>query len=132
MANNTDTRFDHYPETDMFKAIDTISIPHPFCITSKHVKHAADNFGGILSEEAMQDYDKRNPNKKSCGIGGCDLKYAKHETALVILIKTGQDLKTLEKELKEYLLECNPICIKDGYAGYAFHRESEDINPTIH
>jgi hypothetical protein len=111
----------HYPKTEQFEIIDTIGVPHPFCITDKHVAHASYKFGGILGESAIKDLEKIT-FRPSCGVKGCQLKYHEHKQALLIEVDDDRDLNDIP-ELNEYLLECKPICESDGYVGFAFKQK---------
>ncbi len=110
--------FSHYPKTEKFEIIDTIGVPHPFCITSKLVVYASDNHGGILGSTAIEEYEAKT-SRPSCGMKGCTLFYKEHETALVVEVDDDRELKDIPG-LQEYLVECKPICEKDNYAGFAF------------
>ena len=90
-----------YPKTEMFEIVDTICVPHPYCITSKHVVYSSDHYGGILDKRAIEEAEKHGAK---CGVRGCRLKYDEHETALVVQCSTDKSLSEIEKELEEYLL----------------------------
>ena len=96
-------------ENGNFEVIDTIGVPHPFCITPRHVAYAADHCGGRLNEKAA--------SKHPCGMKGCNLTYEMHETAL--LIACHKDIKNNE-ELKSYLLKIVAEAESNNYAGFAF------------
>lgn len=104
-----------------FQVRETIGVPHPYCITPKHVVEAANRHGGILGKPAIQDAEKAGAR---CGVSGCRLSFAQHEQALLISCKV--DLKNqqgdINPELQAYLLQCKPLCEADGYAGFAFIR----------
>lgn len=106
-----------YPKTEMFEIIDTISFPHPYCITSRHIFYASDHNAGILDKYAIEEAEKHGAK---CGIRGCQLKYDEHETALVVQCSTNKSLPEIEKELKEYLLGIKEKAEADGYVGFAF------------
>jgi hypothetical protein len=111
----------HYPKTDKFEIIDTIGTPHPFCITPRHVVFASDHHGGMLGKEAIEAYEK-SKGSCHCGVKGCQLSFAEHETALLIAVDDSRELGAIP-ELPTYLLKCKPICEKDGYAGFAFMKK---------
>lgn len=104
-----------------FKVIDTIGVPHPYMIGPKHVTHAADHFGGLLSKEAIEDGEKRGIH---CAQWGCKLSYEKHETALLIgcLQEIKGENNKVNPELHAYLLKIKDECEKNGYAGFAFQK----------
>ena len=103
-----------YPKTDLFEVIDTIGVPHPFCIGPKHIEEAQ-RFGGMLGKEAIESLEKKL-GRSSCYTRGCNLLFDKHEQALLIECKS--DLK--DPRLKEYLMSIKDQCEKDGFAGFAF------------
>ena len=112
----------HYPKTDRFRVINTIGIPHAYCITTRHVSHAADNWHGMLSAEAIRDAEKHGAG---CGI--CrklwdeyrrePLKYDEHKKGLVVEVRNPKDK---DEELRQYLLNIKELAEKEGYEGFAF------------
>ena len=115
------TDLTQYPKTNKFEIIDTIGTPHSFCITHHHVGHASDNFCGMLSSHAITDYENKT-QKPSCGVRRCNLMYDEHERALLVEVADNRELSDIP-ELHAYLLECKPICEKDGYTGFAFKQK---------
>jgi len=103
-----------------FKVIDTIGVPHPYCITERHVRIAADKFHGVLSDEAIRAVEK---GVAKCGVKGCNLSYDEHETAL--LIECRQDIQDND-ELHQYLLAVKDEAEANHYAGFAFLDKRED------
>lgn len=101
---------------------DLIGVPHPYCITPKHVEIAADRFGGRLGEEAISEAEKQGVG---CGMKGCQLPFAKHEQALLIScqLPLHNAQGETDEELRQYLIRCKPLCESDGYAGFAFLKE---------
>ena len=108
-----------YLKSENFEITDTIAVPHPYCITPKHVGIASDQFSGRLGEEAIAAAEKQGVR---CGMRGCMLDYKKHEQAL--LVSCRAPLKnsdgTVNPELHKFLLDNKPECEKHGYAGFAF------------
>ena len=103
-----------------FEITDTIGVPHPYCITPKHVTEAADHWGGRLGEEAIKATERKHG--RSCGMRGCNLDYEEHEQALVVSCRAplkGADGAT-NPELHQMLLANKDECEKNGYAGFAF------------
>lgn len=106
-------------EKGMFEAIDSIGVPHPYCVGPRHVGHAADHFGGRLGKEAIESGER-------CGIGcctpECQLCFSEHEQALVIACY--KELKDAEgkadPELHQYLLKIKEMAVENGYAGFVF------------
>lgn len=103
-----------------FYVKDTIGVPHPYCITPKHLEF---NEGMYLDIEQAEE----KSNGKAC----CDicrnlknerkqdkiLTFAEHKQALLIACK--KDIKD-NSELKEYLLSIKDKTEKKGYVGFAF------------
>jgi hypothetical protein len=108
-------------EQDNYRVRETIPVPHPYCITPKHVQVAADQFGGMLGVVAVKSAEKQGAK---CGI--CKGKFAFEEHGTALLVECGRELKdakgSAEPELHAYLLKCKPLCEADKYVGFAFVR----------
>lgn len=106
-----------------FAVYDTIAVPHPYCITGKHVAHASDFCGGRLDQEAIRAAERAGAK---CGICHGQLKYKEHETALLVSCKAPmiEDGKGTP-ELHAYLLKVKPLCEEDKYAGFAFKDDTK-------
>ena len=106
-----------------FRVIDTIGVPHPYCITPRHIAHA-ERFGGSLSKECIESAEKSGAK---CGVAGCRLAIGEHEQALLVGCEPEKELSALnqqeKEELQSYLLKCRPMCIEDGFVGFAFVQE---------
>jgi hypothetical protein len=109
-----------YPAHEFFYVKDTIGVPHPYCITPKHVEIAADQFCGMLGKTAMEAAEKQGAR---CGVRGCNLSWDKHEQALLIGCK--KDIKENEETLRTWLLSIKDETEKNGYAGFAFLDETK-------
>ena len=107
-----------YPKTDKFFCGDVIGVPHPYCIGTKHVVHAADHFGGMLTADAIRDAEKRGAK---CCICKGKLSYDEHQSAIVVVVDDARELKDIP-ELRDYLLSIKDRTEKDGFAGFAFMR----------
>ena len=92
-------------DTEFFSVRDTMGVPHPFTIGTKHVVHAADHHCGMLGEETCKIIP--------CAMRGCQLTYKEHETALAINCKNKNN-----ELLNEYLLSIKDQCEKDNYVGF--------------
>jgi len=106
-------------EQGNFYVLDSIGVPHPYCITPKHVAVAADHHCGILGKEAIVDAEERGAR---CGICKGKLAYAEHEQALLVECNVeikGADGKAV-LELQAYLLKIKAQAERDHYAGFAF------------
>jgi len=109
-----------------FEVIDTIGVPHPYCITPKHVKVASDEFFGILGKEAIKKAEEKGVYCDICkkavreGKQAEVLKYNEHKQALVI--KCHIEAKE-NKELHEYLLKIKSKAEKEGFEGFVFIKD---------
>jgi hypothetical protein len=121
-------RLTNYPKTDKFKVIDTIGVPHPYCIGSKHVTWVSDHWMGILNKEAIEDAEK---NGATCDICRKNynkdnqekiLSYAEHQQALLIEVNDKRELKDIP-DLHKYLLSIKAMAEAEGYVGFAFKQK---------
>jgi hypothetical protein len=104
-----------YPKTDKFECIDTVGVPHPYCITPKHVEYAADNFHGMLGKDAIKEAEENG--KARCGICGGKLSYDEHKTAVLVEVRSREEIEDIKEELREYLKSIVSITEADGFAG---------------
>jgi len=106
-----------------FKVVDTIEVPHPFIITSRHVAYAADRNSGMLTKSAIKH------SGVPCGMRGCLLSIDEHETALLVSclapLKDTDDEKKANPELHKYLLDVKEQCEAEKYAGFTFVDSTE-------
>lgn len=119
-----------YPSTEKFKVVDTIGVPHPYCIGSKHVAHASDHFFGMLGREAIIDAEKHGAVCDICRkIGRKDglpiLSYDEHKQALLIEVRDRRGLNEIP-ELREYLLSIKEQTERDGFEGWAFKQNIKE------
>lgn len=96
--------------------IESVCLPHPYCITVKHVVHAADHFNGSLSMEAIEDAEKHGV---SCGT--CHHSYSEHTTELTawIAVPQNRDLNAVVG-LHAYLLSIKEQAAALGVESFAF------------
>ena len=103
-----------------FYVRETIGVPHPYCIGTKHVEVASSHHNGILNEFAIRDAEDNYHAR--CEICKGKLKFAEHEQAL--LVACQEELKDasgkVNTELEVYLKSIAVKCEQDGYAGFAF------------
>jgi len=123
-TNTCEDKFAKYPKTDKFKIIDTIGVPHPYCITPKHVAIASDEFMGMLGEPAIRRAEEKGIDCDICKkinrkTGQACLPFEEHKQALLVEVNDTRELKDIP-ELKSYLLSIKDLCEKDGYVGFAF------------
>lgn len=108
-------------EAGNFWIVDTIGVPHPYCITPRHVRVAADQYGGMLGVDAVESAERQGAR---CGVRGCQLRYDQHEKAL--LVECRIEMKGADglvvPELHAWLLSCKERATAGGYAGFAFKR----------
>jgi hypothetical protein len=100
-----------------FYVIDTIGVPHPYCIGPRHVGHAAHRFGGVLGDAAIRSAEMTGIH---CDICKGKLSYDQHQQALLVACKVEANNN---EELHAYLLKCKPLAEADQYAGFAFMRD---------
>jgi hypothetical protein len=126
MAEDILTQITKPPEGAAFQVrrIHTFSIPHPYCITGKHVVIASDSHGGILDVSAIEDAERRGAK---CGIRGCRLSYRDHtvQKALVIVVPKVEDLNAIPG-LHAYLLSIKEQATALGIEGFAFPTEEQE------
>ena len=106
-----------YPKTELFEAVDTIGVPHPYCIAPKHVAYASDHCSGILGREAIIGAERAGAVCDICRVNGEFLSFEQHKQALLIKCK-----KEDKEELHKYLLSIKDQAIADKFAGFAFQK----------
>jgi len=96
---------------------DTIGVPHPYCIGTKHVVYASDHCNGMLGNEAIEAAEKHGAR---CYMKGCNLRFDEHE--IVLLVHCGLDTEGEEakKELHDWLLSIKDTATENKYAGFVF------------
>ena len=104
-----------------FTIIDTIGIPHFYCIGPRHVIYASDHFSGMLGKAAIEEAEKHGI---TCAVKGCNLSYGEHETALLVECKANMVIPGSKNEacpeLHNYLLKIKNEATRNGYTGFAF------------
>ena len=105
-----------------------IALPHPYCITPKHVAVAADHHCGILDSAAIEDAEQRGASCDTCKElvrkrrQDHILKHYEHEnqvTLVVIIPKGIRDLNAIPG-LHAYLLSIKDLATALGVQGFAF------------
>jgi hypothetical protein len=101
--------------------VERIAMPHPYCITSKHVEVAADRFSGMLRAEAIRAAEKSGAKCDICRVNRLNLSYDEHESNLTLFIEVplGKDLNAVPG-LHAYLLSIKEQAIALGIQGFAF------------
>lgn len=65
--------------------------PHPFVIGPRLIVWVSDNWSGMLSEDAIRDYEKKKGS--SCSIrGGCNVPYDEHTSDKVLFLSLSKNL----------------------------------------
>lgn len=115
-----------YPESEKgnFYIKDTIGVPHPYCIGTRHVSYAHAKHGGILDDDAIRGAE-REANAK-CDICKGQLSYDQHEQALVVGCKANANNEPHKTELRVFLMGCIEEAQKHGYAGFTLLQEFDD------
>jgi hypothetical protein len=104
--------------------VEDIHLPHPYCITPKHLKYADSMF---LDKAAITRAEKKGAQcdicRKLCRKGKQTqiLPFSQHEREKLLFIEVddGSDLNKV-KGLHEYLLEIKPLAMELGIGGFAF------------
>lgn len=105
------------------KKVEMVSMPHPYCITPRHVAVAADHFGGMLGAEAIRAAEKRGACCDICRQKGTGiLRYDEHENNLTLFISIPAGIRDLNSisGLHAYLFENKPTFESLGIQGFAF------------
>ena len=106
---------------------ETVCLPHPYCITPRHVAWAADHHGGMLDNSAIEDAEKNGAVCDICRNRVKDrqqssiLSFAEHEhfVSLFIRVPQNKDLNAIPG-LHSYLLANKETFEKAGIGGFAF------------
>ncbi len=104
-------------EDGNFKVVDTMGVPHGFCLTPRHISWAANKYGGMLTRQAVAE------SGAPCGIKGCTLTVWEHKTALLVSCLQPvayPETKENNKEVEKYLRSIVDQCIKEDYSGFVF------------
>ena len=75
-------------KNEFLKALNIDAInhrPHMFCVSARHVSHAADHFGGMLGSAAIKSLEEKT-GRPSCGVRGCNEYYEGHTSDTVLFI----------------------------------------------
>lgn len=106
-------------ERGNFAVIDTIGVPHYYCITLKHLEKSTGIYLDI--EEAERWGAACNTCKQNARHGGKILSYKEH--GLALLVECAVDFKgneEVEKELRAWLLKIKDEAERNRYVGFAF------------
>lgn len=121
-----------YPATEKFRVMETIPVPHPYCITPKHLQYGGGMYLDV--EGAERRSREAHPNdsrrwavcdicrKRNRKTGEPILSFSEHKSALLVEVNDPRELKDIP-ELKKYLLRIKAQAEKEGYAGFAFKQK---------
>jgi hypothetical protein len=108
--------------------VERVAMPHPYCITPKHVAWASDRHAGLLSKEAVRDAEERGgATCDICRVRVRDgrqphvLSIDEHENAMTVFLQVEQsyDLNAIDG-LGPWLFEQKAEFEKLGIEGFAF------------
>ena len=95
------------------RKIARVSLPHPYCIGTGHVAHAANHFSGMLTEDAIRDAEKNGITCETCRderrkgrSTKSVLSYDAHESqvTLFIAIEDNEHLNSdANKPMRDYI-----------------------------
>lgn len=102
-------------ENFIFRSVENVNHrPHPYVIGSRHIGFAADHFGGMLSEAAIIEGEKRGIH---CAASNCRVPYEQHtcDTVCFLTLKRNMTVNEAQEELKniDTLMKENKV---DGFA----------------
>lgn len=114
-----------YPDSEggNFRIIDTIPVPHPYCITPKHLDY---NDGVYLTKDTVREAEGKGAKCDICrklvkeGKQDHVLTIDEHKQALLVSCKV--DIQPVPDELRAWLLSIKAEAEANGYAGFAFTR----------
>lgn len=115
--------------TNYFKVMSIKAVnhkPHPYTIGAGHVAYAADHFGGILGERAIEEYEKMGGH---CAATGCQLHFNDHTFEYGLFLQPRMNIPN--KTAASTLTAIKPLMEKNGIAGIAFvtHPEGFTVLP---
>lgn len=104
-----------------YRVIDTVGVPHPYCITPKHLEYSEGVYLDIPGAEAKGAVCGTCKRIKNKDYNKPILTHEQHEQAL--LVECLKDPKKDKKELHQYLLSIKEKAEADNYAGFSFLRK---------
>lgn len=99
--------------------------PHPYCIGSRHVAHAADKFNGILSEDAIKAAEAKGIK---CAVPHCGTPYKEHTSDTVLFLKLTRTVT--HSEAREVLLKLVPLTEANNIDGFGFLETPDQFRIT--
>jgi hypothetical protein len=123
LETNTSKIRGTYVATQNFRITDTTMHPHPYCIDSKHVIEASENWGGLLDRDAIIAAENKGAR---CGIKRCNLSFAEHEEVLIVhCLIPYSDGNFIVPELADMLRANKAEAENNRYTGFAFMMEGD-------
>ena len=117
-------RLAEYPETDSFKAVDVITLPHTYMISKKCIGWVATNFDSKASRQAVKAFEQAfGP---SCQVEGCNKTIEEHVVALVIEIDSDEPALDMIPGLDDFCKECLPLMVEDKIDGFAWKQKEKE------
>jgi hypothetical protein len=121
-----------YPESAQgnFKVVDTVGVPHTYCIGSLHMKY---NDTMIMDGDSIKRAEEKGASCYICkaqykqGAIPKILSYEEHKEALLIECKV--EIQPPPQELTDYLKTIKDECEKNGYVGFAFQKAKPTPSP---
>ncbi len=104
-----------------FSIMDTIGVPHPYCITPEHLEYCGSMYLDQTSIERAESKGARCDICKKAVKAGRQtevLTYSEHEQALLVECRVG--IEPVPPELHDWLLSIKDEAAKNGYVGFAF------------
>jgi hypothetical protein len=112
-----------YPSTEKYRIVDTVGVPHPYCIGADHLRLNAGmylNIPAVEEKGARCDICKQGNRK----YGERILPFDEHKLALLVEVNDTRELNKMP-ELHAYLLSIKAQAEADGYVGFAFVKAKE-------
>ena len=121
-----DEKLKKYPKTAKFKVIDTIQVPHPYCVGVRLIAHASKHNYGLLDDSAIESAERNGIPCETCDTlnkktGQTILSHKEHGHAILVAVLNKRPLQEVWKDgLQAYLLSIKSMIEADGYVGVAF------------
>ena len=116
-------KFDKYPKTDMFRIVDSVTLPHEYSFGAKLQGFMAVNYEGNMHRLGIAEYEKIHG--PGCCAEGCNLTIEEHVVALVVEIDSNKKLENIPG-LQDYLQSCMELAKKDGATGFSYIRKGDN------
>ena len=113
-------KFDKYPKTDMFKMVDSVTLPHDYSFGAKLEGFLAVNYEGNMHRAGIREYE--SIHGPGCCMPGCNLTIEDHVVALVVEIDHPGELSEVPG-LQDYLKSCMKQAEIDGAKGFSYVRK---------